>query len=118
MTIKIKEGKFYKTSDGRKVGPMYGRTYGGFYDRSKTITHQAWNEDGSFFSPNCPSDFDLVSEWVDKVTWPQPGYKYPQEVLDIGMKFAGDIAEVLNKHFPNGLPEPEEDEGYYEDGDE
>lgn len=65
MTIKIEEGKFYKTRDGRKVGPMYGRTYGGFCDRSQTITHQPWNEGGSFLSSKFPSPLDLVSEWID-----------------------------------------------------
>jgi len=69
MTLKIEAGKFYRTRDGRKVGPIErmrgldpyvwrGRIDGAF--RSSSL----WQESGlnsPKFSPE--SDLDLVAEW-------------------------------------------------------
>lgn len=63
----VQEGKYYKTRDGRKVGPAYSadRKYGGQdafeVDGPHASVHLA---DGTYAGPNCP-DLDLIAEWTD-----------------------------------------------------
>jgi len=62
--VKIEEGKYYKTRDGRKVGPMvpiYGLTY-------------AWRDHDAFYYTaigalyqHGQSDRDLIEEWRDPI---------------------------------------------------
>lgn len=62
----LEEGKFYRTRDGRKVGPMIiGLWNDKFYDRSKSISSYGWLPNGTF-----ESSLDLVAEWTDP---PQEG---------------------------------------------
>lgn len=64
--LTIEAGKFYKTRDGRRVGPMEAGVWGRvFYDASHSITSQTWSEHGSFI-PGLDSNLDLVAEWVDE----------------------------------------------------
>lgn len=66
MTIKIKAGKFYKTRDGRKVGPIVVSSYGRgcWTEAFPSITKYPWNLDGTFLG-NVESSLDLIAEWVD-----------------------------------------------------
>ncbi len=61
-TIKIEAGKFYRTRDGRKVGPMVASNSRWPF---KTNGHNGayYNADGS-----CPyfSNLDLIAEWIDE----------------------------------------------------
>lgn len=71
MTLQIEEGKFYRTRDGRKVGPI--QTY---CSSDSDFPHRAplmdgvfgivtWSEDGLFgYTEGHPSD--LVAEWIDE----------------------------------------------------
>lgn len=69
MTLKIEEGKFYRTRDGRKVGPVrtfYGSSTryafdvdSGDYEFGGTL----WSEHGA---SDEGSEEDLVAEWVDE----------------------------------------------------
>ena len=64
LTIEV--GKFYRTRDGRKVGPMrcvrprLGKFC--FVDE----TDAAWAVDGAFDIGGNPSETDLIAEWVDE----------------------------------------------------
>lgn len=62
--LTIQAGKFYKTRDGRKVGPMVARSWGGFFDDSLSVTSQHWSASGTFIE-GCISNLDLIAEWVD-----------------------------------------------------
>lgn len=64
--LTIAAGGYYKTSDGRKVGPMSRATVGWFYVENELGT---WRKDGTAHSAHEPTatDFgDLVAEWVDE----------------------------------------------------
>lgn len=67
--MRIQEGAFYHTRDGRKVGPMvkatfvdfdgYPLTTSQFWDKSRSITGLAWHANGSFIEC-CMSPLDLI----------------------------------------------------------
>jgi hypothetical protein len=66
MTLKIEAGKFYRTRDGRKVGPMVKDGYynGGFpwmYD----IGAGWWSDDGQRKSRRMRETHDIIAEWTD-----------------------------------------------------
>lgn len=71
--MKIEAGKYYRTRDGRKVGPLYMR--GGEWVSDDIICGMApmWNIDNgvaNFFSSGLESDkpiYDLVAEWDSSV---------------------------------------------------
>lgn len=78
--LRIVEGRFYKTRDGRKVGPM--RVYGGGgLDRSFVFGQVAaftapdledervggsYTSNGTWLTSSGHSPYDLISEWVDE----------------------------------------------------
>jgi hypothetical protein len=68
--LQLEKGKFYRTRDGRKVGPMVydgSLDYFNFDDGSKT----GWQIDGRIaWSKN---DGDIISEWTDEE---QKSYMY------------------------------------------
>jgi hypothetical protein len=87
--LTITAGKFYKTRDGRKVGPMEAGVWGRvFYDSSRSITGQSWNEDGSFIY-GVVNNIDIIAEWVDEpvaVAPAKPKFKVGDRVkCTIGM---------------------------------
>ncbi|OKP79804.1 hypothetical protein BTE77_06860 [Ensifer adhaerens] len=63
--LTIQQGKFYKTRDGRKVGPMEercescGTEYVWHHDRGRRI----YKADGTNYDPGAN---DLIAEWVDE----------------------------------------------------
>ncbi|WP_201271816.1 hypothetical protein [Sinorhizobium meliloti] len=79
-TLTIQAGKFYRTRDGRKVGPM--RVYGGGgLDRSFAFGQVAaftapdledervggsYTSDGTWLTSSGHSPYDLIAEWVDE----------------------------------------------------
>lgn len=70
MTIKIRKGGFYRTRDGRRVGPMLRWSNNDPYDwqvesGTPTFGHLLWRDDGSCDSIG-GKDVDLVAEWVDE----------------------------------------------------
>jgi len=91
--MKIEEGKYYRTRDGRKVGPMvrwsmYAKhpfeiTAGGDDDLIAAI----WGEDGKGY----PGSPDLIAEWTDQ----------PEGTLaELDVK-PGDVVECVYAHTDN-----------------
>jgi hypothetical protein len=72
--VKIEEGKFYKTREGRKVGPMKweetGKSYvypkGGYWRADQEGT---WWPDGSYYK-NREAQKDIISEWPSEDNCP------------------------------------------------
>jgi hypothetical protein len=63
-TIKVEEGKFYRTQMGDKVGPMK-RTGDGSWNAQWTADSgiTRWGDDGVHCTPTCPEN--LVAEWIE-----------------------------------------------------
>lgn len=72
--IQIKAGKYYRTRDGRKVGPMVlagkaGEIIWGVPSRPSWL--DSWKSNGAWRSgASCRSD--LIAEWVDEPAAPSP----------------------------------------------
>lgn len=72
--LRIEAGKFYKTRDGRKVGPMqiaYGRGSEWAWELGSTNELDgigaAWRADGTFaIPPKETHPADLIAEWTDE----------------------------------------------------
>ncbi|QOD65828.1 hypothetical protein HGK82_22315 [Ochrobactrum sp. MT180101] len=66
----IEFGKFYRTRDGRKVGPIgWNDTYlkGPFPFVDTNDISDCWSAEGKFLYPGHPdSDKDIIAEWVDE----------------------------------------------------
>lgn len=72
-TLKIEAGKFYKTRDGRKVGPMiedkwHDRDYGWTVEHEFNAEYgKAWRADGTFHVDRSRKhSADLIAEWIDE----------------------------------------------------
>lgn len=71
--MQIEEGKYYRTRDGRKCGPMIGPDWSGMFRAEgyyqKTSTPDApqwWCEDGSVVQMGPGEENDqLVAEWSE-----------------------------------------------------
>jgi len=62
--MKIEAGKYYRTRDGRKVGPMKGE-FG--YCTSQEHGSKEWRGDGKYWNgEGSGRDWDLIAEWTDK----------------------------------------------------
>lgn len=60
-TLQIEVGKYYRTRDGRKVGPMEGF---GRYRVHTADSEDSWQLDGTYDSRN-EDGFDLIAEWTE-----------------------------------------------------
>lgn len=77
MSIKLEAGKFYRTRDGRKVGPMRKWDFEpGLFDCAD-MDGEYWSENG--FNADGPDggiigdrEIDLIAEWADEPAVPQP----------------------------------------------
>lgn len=74
MTITIEEGKFYRTRDGRKVGPAetfsnkrgyLKRDINGLKAKFMIENQGSYTADGTWLTSRGADDEDLVAEWVD-----------------------------------------------------
>lgn len=63
VSLTIETGKFYRTRDGRKVGPIDHNGFG-VYGSPEYPGH--WYENGLSYSDNTHSPTDLIAEWVDE----------------------------------------------------
>lgn len=66
--LTIQQGKFYKTRDGRKVGPI-GPNEGGLEDfplQDNSDWTDCWTTDGRYYNDGTESQHDLIAEWVDE----------------------------------------------------
>ena len=63
VPLQIQQGKFYKTRDGRKVGPMSRHNDGWAVGRRGNM----WIDTGErYFKIDRGGDSDLIAEWVDE----------------------------------------------------
>lgn len=79
-TLTIEAGKFYKTRDGRKVGPMEkycgkGLGHSAAFDQTADFTAPdleksgdggSYTSDGTWLTSSGKSSFDLIAEWIDE----------------------------------------------------
>lgn len=74
--LKLEAGKYYRTRDGRKVGPMEFHSDVGLIE--KLGDGRIWSTNGEFVgSPE--RDVDLIAEWVDE---PKKGEPAPMVLRD------------------------------------
>lgn len=66
MTLNIEINKFYRTQDGRKVGPWH--RWREYYSAELDGDDRLWNEDGIHGTRNIANrpEYDLIAEWVDE----------------------------------------------------
>ncbi|WP_028753684.1 hypothetical protein [Rhizobium leucaenae] len=95
--LTITAGKFYKTRDGRKVGPMEAGAFGGIYDISRAVTGQPWYSDGAFIKGET-SKLDLIAEWVDEpavvANDNASKFKVGDKIRHKGLGYEGYIKEI------------------------
>lgn len=83
MTLQIEAGKYYRTRDGRKVGPMYERGGEWICDHQVDGYVPMWHLKtgvANFTTEGPESDdpqYDLIAEWTD-----DPAAREP-ELLDL-----------------------------------
>ncbi|MGF0520616.1 hypothetical protein ACQEDT_03815 [Agrobacterium pusense] len=103
-TLKIEAGKFYKTRDGRKVGPVRLKATHGS-DGPYRIDG-LWNylENGLVGSiSNGDHKDDLIAEWIDKPAAKpsndnaKPNFKVGDLIRHKTLKFEGVVKEVVNQ---------------------
>jgi len=94
--MKIEAGKYYRTRDGRKVGPMK------YEDHSD---NQPWTDgaryychDGNWLPEGHPSSNDLIAEWTDEPAAPKPSPFVTRRELVPGM-----YGRVFVRHDEDGL---------------
>ena len=63
--MQIEAGKYYRTRDGRGVGPANAMSKPVVTDYAWSVDGTAYCDDGSFWSDRENSKHDLVAEWVD-----------------------------------------------------
>lgn len=70
--MKIEAGKYYKTRDGRKVGPTEVSEYNTYYPKAKfwVEDYGLIQENGKFGNDEDTPELDLISEWQDEVPSP------------------------------------------------
>lgn len=72
--MKMEVGKYYRTRDGEKVGPMKKQndaTYP-FCGQMGDVRNPSFTEDGYFWQNKTEYIDDLIAEWTDEPASPQP----------------------------------------------
>lgn len=64
--LRIEAGKFYKTRDGRKVGPMFLQKDSFVWFDTDPKSGHGWYDCGSVYKGGDKSDSDLIAEWTDE----------------------------------------------------
>ncbi len=64
MSIKLEVGKYYRTRNGLKKGPITLDDHVRYPAEDPQGT--AWTADGFFYGPNDPHHLDLIAEWTDE----------------------------------------------------
>lgn len=83
--MQIENGKYYRTRDGRKVGPMVADGSKFWMNGKNALTDPEWSDDGTNFYPFSEECDDLIAEWADERTG---------TLLELGVK-VGDVVECL-----------------------
>lgn len=101
--MKIEAGKYYKTRDGRKVGPMREldreTTDWPWTDKLEDMPEQRYTDDGKEIGTG--SDCDLVSEWLP---WETIDYKSPIRTVTRREIVPGTYGNVYVKGEISGHP--------------
>lgn len=63
--MKLEIGRYYKTRDGRKVGPV--KRHGSGWATEDTVGAFEWYEDGFCFASHKHHDNDLIAPWTEEV---------------------------------------------------
>lgn len=90
--LTIETGKFYRTRDGRKVGPAY-RHHDGWGMGSEG--GKMWAKDGHRYFGNAP-ETDLIAEWVDEPSSNdnQPVAEQQAGTADLTITIGSDTTEL------------------------
>lgn len=75
-TLRIEAGKFYKTRDGRKVGPMEGPMWSSYWhDDVMWFDGESYGHDGQVLGEETQLG-DLIAEWADEPVATAPKAKF------------------------------------------
>lgn len=97
--MKIEAGKYYKTRDGRKVGPTEVSEYNTSYPKAKfwVEDYGLIQENGKFGNDEDTPELDLISEWQDKAPSPIRTVTRREIVPGVyGKVFINDYDELAN----------------------
>ena len=74
MTLQIEAGKYYRTRDWRKVGPMNSRglEYSVYWHKWECPNGFAYCDNGRLYSNGVVCNQDLIAEWTDEPARPAP----------------------------------------------
>ena len=105
--LKIEAGKFYKTRDGRKVGPMaawHGLGSGEYHwiNVDDPEKGRLWREDGT--SGRLMPEHDLIAEWIDEPIAKakpsndnaKPKFKVGDPIRHKALRHEGVVTEVVD----------------------
>ncbi|MCW8279901.1 hypothetical protein K7A42_03310 [Agrobacterium sp. InxBP2] len=105
-TLKIEAGRFYKTRDGRKVGPMARWSYSAEHPWEQQGGSSVFTKGGDIWRDDGTSEYDvppLIAEWIDEpVAKPsndnaQPKFKVGDLIRHKTLKFEGVVKEVVDQ---------------------
>lgn len=105
-TLKIEAGKFYKTRDGRKVGPAFIVGSCAVFGNGSNYASAVWADDGRSSHRDDKlslKDNDIIAEWIgDPVAKPsndnaQPKFKVGDLIRHKTLKFEGVVKEVVDQ---------------------
>jgi hypothetical protein len=98
-TLKIEAGKFYKTRDGRKVGPAFISGNTATFGSTGNYASAVWSDDGRSSSRDDKTslkDNDIIAEWID-----EPAAKASNDNAQPKFK-VGDRVRVVKTGFVSG----------------
>jgi len=72
--MKLEVGKYYRTREGEKVGPMRGHADGGWYAANDKC-ERGWYDNGARFYGS--RDSTIIAEWTDEPAAPKPSATGP-----------------------------------------
>ncbi|MBK0024217.1 hypothetical protein IAE29_21565 [Ochrobactrum sp. S46] len=96
--LKIEAGKYYRTRDGRKVGPMEVWCFGGWHsDRAEhPLNGGVWLDDGTAKYAGAKDSPDLIAEWADEPVKAAAPVAVQQDAPELTVKLSFDAADVTN----------------------
>lgn len=83
LALQIEAGKYYRTRDGRKVGPMEKWALGGWHVAEGSFSGGLWKSDGTAWYNGSSDSPDLIAEWVDEPITETTPIKSPSIVARI-----------------------------------
>jgi hypothetical protein len=94
--MKIEEGKFYRTRDGQKVGPMVFNRKKSLYPWMCQSSRHTFTDEGRFSHMAGDSILDLVAEWTEELDTPKLWRDMtPEEKGAFWVKvYRGDVVEL------------------------